>query len=95
MAPSGERTAFKGYVTDLVSDMSVDWIRRRQKDRPFCLLCHHKAPHRHWEPDDRHAYMYGDVEIPEPETFNDDYSNRAAAAEAAAMRIGHQPYSAT
>jgi len=88
MAPSGERTVFKGYVTDLITDMSIDWIRRRDKDRPFCLLCHHKAPHRHWEPDAKHAHLYDDVEIPEPETFNDDYANRAAAAEAARMRIG-------
>jgi len=87
MAPSGERTVFKGYVTDLITDMSIDWIRRRDKDRPFCLLCHHKAPHRHWEPDAKHAHLYDDVEIPEPETFNDDYANRAAAAEAATMRI--------
>jgi arylsulfatase A-like enzyme len=88
MAPSGERTVFKGYVTDRITDMSIDWIRRRDKDRPFCLLCHHKAPHRHWEPDAKHAHLYDDVEIPEPETFNDDYANRAAAAEAARMRIG-------
>ncbi len=88
MAPSGERTVFKGYVTDLITDMSIDWIRRRDKDRPFCLLCHHKAPHRHWEPDAKHAHLYDDVEIPEPETFNDDYANRAAAAGAARMRIG-------
>ena len=51
------------------------------------LMCHHKAPHRSWEPDEKHALMYEDEEIPYPETFNDDYSNRAAAAAAAKMRI--------
>jgi arylsulfatase A-like enzyme len=32
--------------------------------------------------------MYDDVDIPEPETFYDDYSHRASAAEAARMRVG-------
>lgn len=81
------RRVYEGYVTDLITDMSIDWIKRRDKDRPFCLLCHHKAPHRPWEPDEKHALMYEDVDIPVPVTFDDDYSHRASAAEAATMRI--------
>jgi arylsulfatase A-like enzyme len=77
----------EGYVTDLITDMCLDWLRERDPDRPFCLLCHHKAPHRRWEPDDKHATMYEDVDIPTPETFDDDYSERASAAEAAKMRV--------
>lgn len=78
---------YDGYVTDLITDFSLDWLENRDPDQPFCLLTHHKAPHRHWEPDDKHADMYADIDIPEPPTFNDDYSNRAAAAAAAKMRI--------
>jgi arylsulfatase A-like enzyme len=81
------KRVFNGYVTDLITDMCLDWLEKRDKNRPFCLLCHHKAPHRHWEPDEKHARMYDDVDIPEPVTFNDDYSNRASAAAAATMRI--------
>jgi arylsulfatase A-like enzyme len=40
----------------------------------------HKAPHRPWEPDAKHAHMYEDVDIPEPATFNDDYATRSEAA---------------
>lgn len=50
-------------------------------------MCHHKAPHRPWDPDEKHAHLYDDVEIPEPDTFCDDYSRRAGAAAAATMRI--------
>ena len=50
-------------------------------------MVHHKAPHRPWEPDDRHAEMYEGEDIPEPDTFDDDYSNRAQAAAAARMRV--------
>jgi arylsulfatase A-like enzyme len=50
-------------------------------------MCHHKAPHRPWIPDAKHASLYEDVDIPEPETFHDDYTNRASAAAVAEMRI--------
>ncbi|MFP3897351.1 MAG: sulfatase [Anaerolineales bacterium] len=81
------RQVFQGYVTDLITDMSLEWLRTRDQTRPFCLLCHHKAPHRPWEPDAKHMQMYRDVTIPEPQTFDDDYANRASAAEAATMRV--------
>jgi len=87
MIDADGRRTHRGYVTDLITDMSLEWLRGRDRARPFCLLLHHKAPHRHWEPDEKHAHMYDDVEIPEPETFHDDYANRARAAEAAHMRV--------
>lgn len=83
----GEKKKHKGYVTDLITDFCIDFLERRPKNRPFFLLCHHKAPHRAWEPDARHAKMYEDVDIPEPPTFNDDYKGRSAAATEATMRI--------
>jgi arylsulfatase A-like enzyme len=83
----GEEQRFEGYATDLITDFSLDWLAQRDPERPFMLMTHHKAPHRPWEPDEKHATMYEDIEIPEPETFDDDYATRPAA-EAALMRIG-------
>ena len=87
MIRMGERSKRSGYATDLITDYALDWLRGRDRDRPFCLMVHHKAPHRSWEPDEKHAGMYEDEDVPEPETFDDDYSNRAAAAAAARMRV--------
>ncbi|MEJ2369132.1 MAG: sulfatase, partial [Acidobacteriota bacterium] len=78
----------KGYVTDIITDMCLEWLGRRDRGRPFCLLYHHKAPHRSWYPDEKHMSMYSDVEIPEPATLYDDYANRSHAASAATMRVG-------
>ena len=47
--PAGRRVHV-GYVTDLVTDMSLQWLRNRDRSRPFALMVHHKAPHREWEP---------------------------------------------
>ena len=77
-----------GYVTDLITDMCLDWLQKRDRGRPFCLLYHHKAPHRLWVSDEAHAHLFLNQEIPEPETLLDDYANRAAAAAAAEMRVG-------
>ncbi|NED97812.1 sulfatase [Phytoactinopolyspora alkaliphila] len=87
MISLGGRQAHEGYATDIITDLSLDWLARRDRERPFCLLVHHKAPHRPWEPDDKHATMYDDVDIPEPPTLRDDYSGRSEAASAAVMRL--------
>lgn len=87
MIEMGETKVFPGYVTDIITDLSLDWLRRRDPNRPFALMVHHKAPHRPWEPDDKHAHLYDDLDIVEPETIDDDYSERAPAARAATMRI--------
>jgi len=83
----GEEKRIEGYATDIITDYSLDWLRQRDPERPFCLMCHHKAPHRPWEPDDKHADMYEEIDIPVPETFDDDYANRASPAARAEMRI--------
>jgi arylsulfatase A-like enzyme len=87
MIEMGDKKVIPGYVTDIITDLSLKWLQEREPDRPFCLLCHHKAPHRHWEPDGKHAHLYDDRDIPTPPTFDDDYTNRASAAAAAAMRV--------
>jgi arylsulfatase A-like enzyme len=76
-----------GYVTDLITDDCLRWLDRRDPDRPFALLCHHKAPHRSWEPSRRHFTMYDDVDIPEPETLFDDHAGRADVVAAMRMRL--------
>jgi arylsulfatase A-like enzyme len=87
MVCDGEKVQFTGYTTDIITDHTIDYIQRRDKERPFFIKYHHKAPHRNWLPDDKHKDMYNDVEIPLPDTINDDYSNRSQAAVEAKMRI--------
>src|SRR5262245_57135890 len=76
----GAQQKHTGYVTDLITDFSIEFLKNRPADKPFFLMCHHKAPHRGWQPDEKHANEWANVEIPEPVTFHDDYSTRSAAA---------------
>jgi arylsulfatase A-like enzyme len=85
--PDGQQRTIPGYCTDIITDLALSWLDNRDPDRPFCLMVHHKAPHRNWEPDAKHLDMYSDVDIAVPGTFQDDYSHRATAASAAQMRV--------
>ncbi|MEN6644979.1 MAG: sulfatase [Armatimonadia bacterium] len=86
MIEMGDRKVYNGYVTDIITDLSLEWLRGRDAERPFCLMCHHKAPHRRWQPHERHMGMFED-DVPEPPTFDDDYETRSQAAKMAKMRI--------
>ena len=84
----GEKKKFKGYVTDVITDKTIDWLENRgDKNKPFCLVSQHKAPHSNWQSGPDHKDMYKDIEIPEPETFDDDYKTRSAAASDNEMTI--------
>lgn len=88
MIEGGVRKKHAGYVTDVITDEALRWLKRRRADRPFCLMLHHKAPHANWEPDRKHAAVYGGVEIPEPETFNDDYATRSPQIRDHRLHVG-------
>jgi arylsulfatase A-like enzyme len=77
---------YTGYTTDLITDKALEILEQRDRKKPFCLLVHHKAPHRNWMPDPEHMKAFDNTDLPIPETFYDDYANRPAAANAD-MRI--------
>lgn len=77
-----------GYTTDIIIDKSLDWLKNeRDPDRPFMLMCQHKAPHRNWMPGPKYLNWLDDVEIPEPDTLWDDYSGRTMSASQQTMTI--------
>lgn len=89
---NGERKRIEGYVTDITTDIALDWLDKRQKDQPFCLLLHQKAPHRNWMPSQENLNKYDTVNFPVPKTFFDDYSTRGQAAHTQKMEIADDMY---
>lgn len=75
---NGKKKRFQGYATDIITDHSIAWLKKRDKTKPFILMCQHKAPHRNWAPAPRHLTLFDDIEIAEPKTLNDDYSGRSS-----------------
>lgn len=81
------RRQFEGYVTDVVTDLSIEFLKNRPADKPFFLMCHHKAPHRNWAPDAKHKAQFAGKQIPEPPTLFDDYAGRVDAIRQARQKI--------
>ena len=78
---AGDTVCVRGYLTNLITDKSIEWLREgRDPGKPFCLLVHHKAQHRNWMADTCHLALYEDRTFELPESFFDDYEGRPAAA---------------
>lgn len=85
---NGDTVNMKGYVTDLTTDMAINWMAdKRDKSKPFCILVHQKAPHREWLPALRHIGEYTKKAFKEPNSLFDNYEGRGTAAKEAEMNI--------
>lgn len=73
----GRDTVYKGYVTDVITDLALQWIDQNRQ-QPFFLMLHNKAPHRNFMPPLKYLDRFNNVQFPLPATFNDDYNNRPA-----------------
>jgi arylsulfatase A-like enzyme len=65
-------------VSDVITDLTIDFMKSVPKDKPFFVFCGHKAPHRAWEPHPRYA-AWKNRKVPEPATLRDDYKGRTDA----------------
>ena len=84
--PAGRRV-HEGYATDVITDLSIEFLKNRPKDKPFFLMSHHKAPHRPWDPDEKYRLMFANKEIPEPPTLHDKYDTRSDAIRECTQKI--------
>ena len=79
---NGVKGVRDGYATEVTTDIALDWLdTQRNPEKPFCLILHHKAPHRSWMPATSDLGMYDDVTFELPANFYDSYDNRIAAAQ--------------
>ena len=85
--PEGKYIVEEGYSTDLSTDHAIDFMDHRDKSKPFCLMLHHKAPHRNWQANIKYLGKYDNVNFPMPETFYDDYATRGEAVRTQKMSV--------
>ena len=57
------------HSTDAITDLTLDWLKDRKKDKPFFLMHHYKAPHDYFENAERYESYLADVDVPEPDTL--------------------------
>jgi len=85
---NGVKRQYKGYCTKITTDLALNWLEtKRDKNKPFLMLYHHKAPHRTWMPEEKYFDLFKDKTFTPPSNFFDNYEGRPAAA-AQEMSIG-------
>ena len=63
-------TKYKGHSSDVITDITLDWLKnKRKKEQPFFLMHHYKAPHDDFEYAPRYEEYLSDTYIPEPESM--------------------------
>ena len=52
-----------------IVNTSLQWLKKRNKKKPFFLMHHFKSPHDNFANAERYDWLYQDVDIPEPESL--------------------------
>jgi N-acetylglucosamine-6-sulfatase len=65
----GKMVPQNGYITDELTDYALDWLKRRDRARPFFLYLSHKAVHADFVPAARHAGRYQRAPFAPPKTM--------------------------
>lgn len=57
---NGEEKPYKdsSYVTDLLTEYTIDWLSERDKEKPFFIYLSHKGVHADFQPAKRHVMEY-------------------------------------
>jgi arylsulfatase A-like enzyme len=84
---NGDTIIERGYSTDVITDDAIDWLNMRDKNKPFSLLLHHKAPHRYFFPSFKWLEVFHTKTFPEPSTFFADTTDRGSAWRMQTMSI--------
>ncbi len=84
---NGVRKRVPGYVTNITTDFAINWLNKRDKNKPFFLMYQQKAPHRNWMPEEKYYHLFDSVEFPLPPNYFDNYATRTRAAREQEMEI--------
>ncbi len=83
-----QRKRREGYCTDIITNLALEWLKEeRDPEKPFIMMCQHKAPHRNWSPAARHFSLYRNEDVPEPASLFDNYEGRSKLLQQNEMSI--------
>ena len=84
---NGLKKRIEGYVTNITTDIAINWLQNRDKSKPFFLMYQQKAPHRNWMPEEKYYHLFDNTKFPVPENYFDDYSGKTRAEKEQEMEI--------
>jgi len=73
---NGKPAVAEGYISDRITDYALDFLKQRDRARPFAMFVGHKAVHSPFEPDPKYKNLFDDRYLPLPPTWDDTYAGR-------------------
>ncbi len=83
----GDTIIEKGYSADVITDDAINWLNSRDKNKPFVLFFHHKAPHRNFVPALKYLEQFSRKKFSEPSSLHTDTAGRGTAWRTQTMSI--------
>lgn len=62
---------YEGFSTDVIADLTIEHLKKRDTAKPFLMFCNFKATHEPFDYPKRFETLNEAVEIPEPESLFD------------------------
>lgn len=73
---NGKPVESQGYITDRITDYALEYLKGRDRGKPFAMFVGHKAVHSPFEPDPKYRELFQNVHAPLPPTWDDRYIGR-------------------
>ncbi len=70
----GQRIKKQGYITEILTDYALDWLKQEQQN-PFFLYLSHKAVHAMFEPAPKYKGRYANQPVPHPKSMANTEEN--------------------
>lgn len=84
---SDELTTYPGWSTDVIADMTMQYIRERDPAQPFLAMCQFKSTHDPWQSREPHRSLWKQESLPEPANLLDDYSSMGGASKRTTLKL--------
>lgn len=77
----------QGWSTDVISQMTIDFMEKRDPNKPFIAFCHYKTTHDPWSSRPPYDTLWQNIDLPEPANLLDNYSDRSEAAKRTGLKL--------
>ena len=77
----------EGWSTDIIADKTMDYLKTRDRDKPFFVMCHFKATHDPWASRPPYDTLFSNEEMPVPANLFDTYENREEPARRTTLKL--------
>ncbi|MFC4096943.1 sulfatase family protein [Euzebyella saccharophila] len=62
---------YQGFSTDVITDLTIEHLEKRDENKPFLMFCNFKATHEPFDYPERFKDLNANVDLPEPASLYD------------------------